>query len=446
MRDMKKITAMLLVLILAMSLLSGCAGTPVATTTTAKPTTAAPTTAGPTTAAPTTVATTAKPLTGKLTLWDGTFSQNYAPKAIDAFKTANPGVEVTVEYLPDAGMSDKYLTSMSSGSGPDIAACNNDWIATLAQADCLVNLKAMIDAEKLDMTDFFDGALEAVNYNNGIYGMPYRAETHGIFYNVDMFKAAGYTTMPETWEEVLPIIQAITKAGAGSYYGIGIPLGIVGNTTYQTFNMIRVAGGEILSADRKTAAFNSEKALKGITFFVKLYLDGNAPKSAPENDNNMNRELFINKTIGMYMSGAYDIPTIKKGNADLNFATAKVPYFKGEKRVTILAGWSMVVNKSSKNQDAGWAFAKFVSGKETSVLYSSTFSARKSNITNAAYADKLYAPLADAVQYGKPLQLVPQLSQIKQIIFDNLQPTWSSGKAIPDAVNAAAEEVNKLFK
>lgn len=443
---MRKVTSVLLVFLLTLAMLTGCASSPTTavSTTTAKPASTT-TVANATTSATTPAVTTVKKATGKLVLWDGSFSTNYAVKAVDAFKTANPGVEVTVEYFPDAGMSDKYLTSMSSGSGPDVAATNNDWIATLAQAGCLVDLKPLIDAEKYDMTDFFAGALEAVNYKTGIYGMPYRAETHGIFYNVDMFKEAGFTTMPETWEEVLPIIQAITKNGAGKYFGIGIPLGIVGNTTYQLFNMIRVAGGEVLSADKRSAAFNSDKALKGINFFINLYLTGNTPKSAVENDNNMNRELFISKNIAMYMSGAYDIPTIQKGNATLNFATAKVPYFKGETRTTILAGWSMVINKASKNQDAGWAFAKFVSTKDMSVTYSSTFSARKSNITNAAYADKLYAPLADAVQYGKPLQLIPELSQIKQIIFDNLQPTWTAKKPVADAVATAATAVNKLF-
>jgi ABC-type glycerol-3-phosphate transport system substrate-binding protein len=409
---------------------------------TSTPTTTAPTTTKGT-ATPTTTA--AADLSGKLTLWDGTFSQNYAPKIIEAFNKVYPKVQVTVEYLPDAGMSDKYLTSMSSGAGPDVAACNNDWISTLAQAGTLVDLTSLIAADKVDMTDFFDGAQAATKYGSGIYAMPYRAETHGIFYNVDMFKEAGYDKMPETWEEVLPIIKAITAKGNGAYYGIGVPLGIVGNTTYQLFNMIRVAGGEILTEDRKSAAFNSAKAVKGTEFFVKLYLDGNTPKSAPENDNNMNRELFINKNIAMYMSGAYDIPTIKKGNPTLNFATAKVPYFQGEKRMTILAGWSMIVNKASKSQDAGWAFAKFVSGKNESVIYSPTFSARKSNVSNAAYADALYAPLVDAVNYGQPLQLIPELSQIKQIIFDNLELSWNASKPVADALNAAADEVNKLL-
>ena len=242
--------------------------------------------------------------------------------------------------------------------------------------------------------------------------MPFRAETHGIFYNVDMFKEAGFTTMPETWEEVLPIIQAITKNGAGKYLRHRHSrLASSATPPTRLFNMIRVAGGEVLAADRKrSAAFNSDKALKGINFFINLYLDGKHAEKLPvENDNNMNRELFISKNIAMYMSGAYDIPTIKKGNADLNFATAKVPYFKGETRTTILAGWSMVINKSLQKPGCRLGLCQVrIQQRTCPSLYSSTFSARKSNITNAAYADKLYAPLADAVQYGKPLQLIPR--------------------------------------
>ena len=56
-------------------------------------------------------------------LWDGSFSHELRGESRSTLsRPANPGVEVTVEYFPDAGMSDKYLTSMSSGSGPDVAA------------------------------------------------------------------------------------------------------------------------------------------------------------------------------------------------------------------------------------------------------------------------------------------------------------------------------------
>ena len=144
-------------------------------------------------------------ISAELTLWDASWNENITPGLIEKFNEKYPNIKVNVEFFPSDGMSDKYLTALTSGNSADLLSVNNEWVSTFAVAKGILNLDEYIKANDYDMSDFYDGAREGVTVNGSVYALPYRAETHGMFYNVDLFKDAGYKELPDTWEEFVPI-------------------------------------------------------------------------------------------------------------------------------------------------------------------------------------------------------------------------------------------------
>jgi multiple sugar transport system substrate-binding protein len=230
----------------------------------------------------------------------------------------------------------------------------------------------------------------------------------------------------------------------GDVFGIGIPGTNFGNVTTQLFNLIQCNGGSILNADATKSALTEPAAVEMAKFYVELYTKNKVvPNSVLENDNVMNRNLFSSEKIGMFMSGFYDIDPIKKANPNLQFATGMVPANK--ERKTILAGWGTAITNSCKDAEAAWKFVNFISTPEISTRYSITFSSRKSAANDKKYQDPLVKPFIDALQYAQPLPQIPQLTQIKQIVFNQVQSALS-GKITPeDAMKNASKEIDDLL-
>ncbi len=436
--NLKKLISMLLIVCLTATLAMGCSGKQTADT---QGSTDTADTSGSGESSDSAVA--PEDMKAELTLWDASWNEGKTEQMIAKFNETYPNIKINVEFFPSDGMSDKYLVALTGGSGPDLVSINNEWVSTYAAAGGLLDLQTMINNESYDLTDFYDGALQGVTYNGDVYALPYRAETHGLFYNAKLFKDAGYDTIPETWEEMTDALKAVTK---GDVKGIAIPAGEWGNTTYQLINMILLNGGSILSEDNTACTLDSEEAVEAAKYFVSLYRDAAVvPDSLFENDNAAGRTLFINGLVGCFMTGAYDISTIKDTNPDLELATAMIPTFGDNPDSLIFAGWSTGVASYTKYPEAAWLFAQFLASAENSVDYSTTFSARKSAAETYA-ADPLLAPLVEEIQYGRPLPVIPELTQIRQGLYEQIQLALAGEITPEEAMATAAERANSLLQ
>lgn len=424
----KRVLSLLLAGVMSMGLLAGCGGEDKGTATGGK-------------------IENPEDISAEITLWDASWSENITPKLIEKFNEKYPNIKVNVEFFPDAGMSDKYLTALSNGTGADLLIVNNEWISTYATAKGIMGLDEYIEGNDYDMSDFYDGALSGVTIDDTVYGLPLRAETHGMFVNADQFKAAGYETVPETWEEFLKAAQKITDDSNGEVKGIAIPGGQWGNTSYQLINMILCSGGSILNDDYTECELDSPEAVRAAEFFVDLYRKYHVvPESILENDNAAGRSLFADGKVASFMTGSYDIAAIEQINPDIHIGTSLVPVFEGEERHTIFAGWSAVINAKTKNADAAWLLAEFLASPEISVEYSTTFSARKSMANHEKYtSDSRMKALSEAVQYGEPLPVIPQISQIRQIMYEQIQLALSGDITAEEAMKEATVQINDIL-
>ena len=132
---MKKIISLLLVLVMLLGILAGCAGK-----TTQEPAPAPAATEQTTEASVNTETTETDPkeITAELTLWDASWNEQRTPALIEKFNEIYPNIKVNVEFFPSNGMSDKYLTALTSGSSADLLSVNNEWISTYATAGTLL--------------------------------------------------------------------------------------------------------------------------------------------------------------------------------------------------------------------------------------------------------------------------------------------------------------------
>ncbi|MFA9379456.1 MAG: sugar ABC transporter substrate-binding protein [Acetanaerobacterium sp.] len=424
---LKKVLTVSVLAAMVLSLVSGCAGNNDASSTPASADGDTPT---------------SEPVS--ITFWDGSWSEDrYAPVA-EAFAAEYPNITVNAEFQVDDGMSDKYLLALKSGTAPDVLACAVDWVTSFGNAGLLAPIDDYVAADSVDIADYVDGAVRAATIDGNLYGLPFRSETYGLFYNKDLLAAAGYTAPPETWAELLEIAKATTKDDVA---GFGLVGKNYGNLSFQYITMLRSSGGEILNADNTKCLLDSDVAIETANYYVDMYLnDKVAPASTLENDNTSNRNLFAAGKIAMYLSGVYDVDPIKEANPELNFASAMVPHTEDASTKTILGGWSVAIAESSDKKDAAWDFVKFLTTPEMASIYSNTFPGRKSAATMDKYQSEEILPHLKALDNAVALPAIPQMVQIRQTIFDSLSSALAGSMTAEEAMVEATAKINTLLE
>ncbi|GAA1293524.1 ABC transporter substrate-binding protein [Saccharothrix xinjiangensis] len=187
---------------------------------------------------------------GPVTLTMSAWSLNSTPefKALaDAFHEQNP--DITVEFKEyDATNYDTQLTAdLAAGSGPDVYVLKN-----------LKNFITYQSGEQLlDVSDLADQLGSEVsglgNYkvDGATFAVPYRQDSWYLYYNKDLFAAAGVTPPDETWtwaeyEKAIADLNAGLKA-AGSPAKAAYQH--VWQSTVQGLALAQTRGAELTSGD-----------------------------------------------------------------------------------------------------------------------------------------------------------------------------------------------------
>ncbi len=190
-------------------------------------------------------------------------------------------------------------------------------------------------ARRLDKDDYVPASLDYVTWDGKLWAIPYRIETHGVFYNKGAFKAAGLDPEkpPQTWTELVDVATKLTGKGANGQDQFGFAItggGEFGNTVFRSLPFIWMNGGSIISDDMKKATVNQPAAVEAVTFYTDFLKKGLSPPSTLQNDGTANRRLFIAETVAMYQSGQFDVGSIRKENPNIDIGVMMIPHPEGK--------------------------------------------------------------------------------------------------------------------
>ncbi len=309
---MKKLLCIVLCIALTSTLLFACSS-PAATETATEPTAAAETA--------TTETTETAPSDGEVTTitvlrpGDEEKVASFMEPAIEAFEAANPNIKVEIMYESWAGWIQTYPTYFEADTQPDVIFWWDNKLYDSSAKDHIVNLSDYLSA------DFFaqipDGVWNLVSTGNsdGVYYVPNSVDTFVLYYNKDVFTAAGLdpNAPPTTWDELLSAAKTIyEKTGLP---GIGIPA-ITGSEVLEEFVglFLNQATGAAILDSSSMPLFNNAEGLDALTFISELA--PYAQTSPTEYGRGELRPLMRDGQLGMLIDGPWAVPTFKAAYGD----------------------------------------------------------------------------------------------------------------------------------
>jgi len=191
-----------------------------------------------------------------------------ATTRVDVFKKAHP--DVTVNIAEGALDEQQFLTSVASGTPPDLVNLDRAVLSTYAARGALMPLTDCITNDKIDMTQYRPVAVSQVTVNGTVYGIPEFYNNLMLFINTKALSDAGLTLADvdtSDWTKISALNDKLTKKDGDTLTRIGfdpklpefLPLWAKAN------------GADLLSADGKTAHLDDPKVIEALDFAVKLH-------------------------------------------------------------------------------------------------------------------------------------------------------------------------------
>ncbi|HAF71507.1 MAG: ABC-type sugar transport systems permease component [Acetothermia bacterium 64_32] len=379
--------------------------------------------------------------------WDGANLQALQ-SLIKQYEEAHPGITIEAVFVPGAELLTKLQTAIISGKTPTIAIADLIAMPTLVRSGALIPLDEYIEQTDIDMNDFFEGPLAYGSYEGRFYSLPVSASNLGLFWNKNLFKAAGLDPErpPRTWEELVEFGRII-KEKTGKW---GYELYTAGGegTTWQWQVFLWSAGGEFLSEDLSAPAFNSEAGVRALQFWVDLIHTYQISPLAPWG-------LFGRGEAAMVMDGSW-MTQFFPMQVNFELGAAPFPYPADGEPATNMGGEQIFIFKGDPDlQQVAWDFITWFTGTEIQVQWdrlTGFMPIRRSVAQDPAYiawvknARPLLLPFVESMQYARPRPPVPEYPRISDIVANYIQEALYGRMTPADALDKAAAEVAQLLR
>ena len=388
----------------------------------------------------------------KLTMaaWD-VATTPYWQAVIDAYEAVNPNVTVELVDLASADYDQVIDVRLSGGDDTDIITVKDipGYAAMLTRGQ-VIPLDDYIDASGLDLS-MYSGAAEELTYEGSIYGLPFRSDIWILYYNKDIFDAAGlpYPTNDMTWGEFDALARQLTSgSGADKIYGAHF------HVWRSCVELATVQDGKntIISNDYSFMApmYDMVTAMQkdGIVMDYGELRAGNIHYSGP----------FENGQVAMLPMGSWFIGRLiadqASGVFDFNWGVAAFPHPDGVAAGTTAGTLtSLAINSRSHDKDAAWDFIKFYGGEEGAKVLAETgnLPAVRTPEVLAIFGSLEGVPpeAAEALKTTTvrlELPMHPKVGEIEQILNEEHELIMTNSVSVQEGLDEMTSRISKVLE
>jgi multiple sugar transport system substrate-binding protein len=364
----------------------------------------------------------------KLTYWGGLIFSDDANKlltdTINAWGAAN-GVETEVVMINQNETVQKVSAAVSSNTMPDALDIGLDLLNLLSRQGVFSDLGALyakIGAAQGGWFEGVDKASDNTPYGGARTGIPYGVNGNLLLRRKDLLEAAGFTTAPTTWEELVTQAAAINKAPVS---GLGLALSNVGDANVQVA-VAQSYGARIADDAGKKVTIKSEEMRTYLTWLKDAWDKGLFPPGNTTWDGAGDNQAYLSGQAGFIANTGSVGIAAKKDDPELYEASSFSPLPAGPKGTISPIGVNLrAVTKSSGMQDEAAALLEHLSSPE---------------VMNAYFNVAIYGPVLKAQQ---GLQAFDGANPILAGLLGLSQA--GTAPAYPDVYNAAWADLNSNF-
>lgn len=289
-----------------------------------------------------------------LTIWGGTPEMvPFYEHVAEGLKQKYPDLEVSIESITLREHEKRVAFALPSGTGPDIVEMQADGYRFL-EAGLVAAAPEAIAATVNDKAQFDAVFRDAASVNDIVYGMPLYRGQSALYYNLDMFTAAGLEGPPQTIEQFSEYAEKLTQRDADgnpTVSGWSMRLSGGGQGIAEKFWInLHQFGGSVISA--KDGKWYADFANETGRAALKQYLENIYTLKTVTPEMKADAEAFELGQTAMFIRESWVIGDIAAKAPDLNYAAAPMP--KG----SLVIPASLFVPFDNERSELAWEFVQ----------------------------------------------------------------------------------------
>ncbi len=363
---------------------------------------------------------------------------------VQAFQQKNPNISIEVQTAAYADYFTKLQTQVAGGSAPDAFELNYENFVSYASSGSLLDLTPIISADATFKPEvYYPRAYQVFQVDGKQYGVPEQFSDVLLFYNKDLFDAAGiaYPNASWTWKDEQAAAEKLTDTAKG-VWGEFQPIQF-----YEFYKVLAQNGGSFFNADKTAATFNDAKGVEAANWLI-----GKLGKTMPADAFGADQDtaLFKAGKLGMWHSGIWMFTPLK----DVTFKwDVSVEPGNVVKAHHFFAN-AIAASANTAHPAETWAWLRFLTSSETAVA-----TRLASSWELPAVADQsLFGPylsqtppdnreaVFDALSNIVTPPVIEQQAQMTDIVTQALDKARLGQMSVQDALNEAATQVDALLK
>ncbi|WP_274364003.1 ABC transporter substrate-binding protein [Paenibacillus thermotolerans] len=397
----------------------------------------------------------------KVTFWHSFGGElgKVADKLVADFNASHKDVQVEAVFQGTYDESlNKLKTTFGTDTGPTMIQVYEIGSRFMIDTGAITPVQKFIDADGYDVSGLEENILGYYTFDNQLYSMPFNTSNPILYYNKDMFKAAGLDpeNPPKTYEEVAAAAKALTQDGR---YGASFAIyGWFMEQFHANAGVDYLNNGNGRTALATESLVGGDVGVKTMEWWKGMIDDGTML--------NLGRKTADTKTafaagqVGMILdstAGLRGIVDAVGGKFEVGTGFLPKPADAQEGGV-IVGGASLWVmnNRPEAEQKGAWEFMKFLAAPEQQAYWH--VNTGYFPITKAAYdqelvkqnfeqfpqfqtaVDQLHATRLTTATQGAVMGVFPEA---RQIVETAMEEAINGAKSPKDALGAAAADISK---
>lgn len=311
----------------------------------------------------------------KYTYWGSPLEKTAQEEMIESFMEAYPHINVQPIYIPSDYVT-RITAMVAAGDAPDVGQLGEGLALQWAEEGAVMDLVPFMEKDP-DVS--FESRLEATWYLFGggekTLGTNLAAETMQLFYNKDIFDAAGVAYPPSTpgewtWDEFVETARALTVDRNGRHPG---EEGFDGNAI-QTFGVafgtwwgpvlpfVWSNNGDWFNEDGTETLINAPESVEAMQALADLmHVERVAPTPTQSQNFPAFNILLQTRRVAMVVDGQWAL--LDLAPAPFNLGVAPLPVHK-EPHALILGAPNVIFSQTQHPEEA-WLLYKWTTTAES---------------------------------------------------------------------------------
>lgn len=387
-----------------------------------------------------------EPVTLTMVIWGAPQHVEMYETLLSGYKSENPNVDVEIITATYGEFTEKVTTMIATGNPPDITWWSEDSLMYFADKGYFYELDDQIQSwgDEWNVDDFYPSTLEAGQWQDKQYAIPFSTPAPVLYYNKMLFDQANleYPNENWTWDDFDVAVSALSQgSGAEKVYGVDNLLD-KGKEWQTLLNLVRSYGGDFMNEDMTECIIDSPESIQALEKYMTWVNEGSSTKPGIEAPFEQNR-------VGMFV-GWQSFNARFEGVEGLDYDIAYLP--SGPAGRELRGGYAgLVVLKTTQYPEESFDLLKFISSQEGIKQQSNYFTPpRKSVGLSEDFMSEASKPLnkdiyIKSLEYAKVTEHFPDFARANQLAQEEIDKMVYGMQPVDQTLELIETRINELL-